>query len=60
MWESQKMPTAPRSAPATMIGRVPMRANSLEAIPEATATPRVVGMYAAPAWMREKPSTFCM
>src|SRR5919198_3938162 len=60
MRESQY--TAPEEirAPVTMIGRVPMRANSCEAMPDEMATPAVAGREAGPACTCEKPSTVCL
>jgi hypothetical protein len=48
MRDSQKTAPEARAAPATMIGRVPMRLNSVEAMPEEIATPKVTGRYAEP------------
>jgi hypothetical protein len=60
MRESQKTAPAATTAPVTTIGRVPIRAKSCDATPEATATPAVTGSYAEPACSCEYPSTFCM
>ena len=39
---------------------MPVRGSSLVATPDAMPTPIVTGMYAAPAWIGERPSTLCM
>jgi hypothetical protein len=48
MRESQKIPPAVISAPTSMIGRVPTRARSWEAIPAPTTATSVCGRYARP------------
>ena len=45
--------------PRTISGRVPVRGRSLVETPEPIPTPMVTGMYAAPAWIGERPSTSC-
>ena len=52
--------TALSSAPATITGRVPMRAKSCDETLAASARQAVTGRYAAPAWIGEQPSTSCM
>ena len=60
IFESQKMPPAPRVAPATITGRVPTLPIRFVAIPAEITTPKHGARYAAPDSNWLSPSTFCM